>query len=38
MDWQRGFPSRHGYQVHTTLSAHLNDVRGSVNWPNLFAV
>lgn len=38
MDWLRGFQDRAGYRVHTTVSAHLNDVRTNVNWPDLFSV
>lgn len=36
MDYLREFPLRTGYQVHTTISAHLNSVRTSVDWPQLF--
>ncbi len=25
-----------GYHVHSTVAAHLNDVRQSVHWPDLF--
>lgn len=32
----RTFPNRTGYLVHTVLSAHLNDLRTSINWPELF--
>jgi glyoxylase-like metal-dependent hydrolase (beta-lactamase superfamily II) len=32
------FEARAGYHVHTTVSAHLNDVRQAVRWPGLFAV
>lgn len=32
----RGFQDRTGYRVHTTISAHLNDVRVNVDWPALF--
>lgn len=31
-----GFPCRHDYHVHTVVSAHLDDVRTDVNWPDLF--
>jgi hypothetical protein len=31
------FEKRAGYHVHTTVSAHLNDVRTSIHWPDLFA-
>jgi glyoxylase-like metal-dependent hydrolase (beta-lactamase superfamily II) len=34
----REFPDRTGYHVHTVVSAHLNDVRVSVNWQELFAI
>ncbi len=37
MNWLKGFQDRTGYQVHTTVSAHLNDVRTNVNWPELFS-
>jgi hypothetical protein len=37
MDWLRGFQDRAKYHVHTTVSAHLNDVRTHVNWPDLFS-
>ena len=33
-----GFPGRSGYQVHTIISAHLNDLRRNVDWRNLFDV
>jgi hydroxyacylglutathione hydrolase len=29
------FQDRTGYHVHSIISAHLNDVRVSVNWPDL---
>jgi hypothetical protein len=32
----RGFQERAGYHVHSIVSAHLNDVRLSVHWPDLF--
>jgi hypothetical protein len=32
----QGFQERHGYQVHTVISAHLNDLRRGVCWPELF--
>ncbi len=31
-----GFCDRTGYHVHSIVSAHLNDVRTSVCWPDLF--
>jgi hydroxyacylglutathione hydrolase len=34
----REFQDRTGYHVHSIVSAHLNDVRLSVNWPDLFEV
>ncbi len=37
MAYLRGFCDRTGYAVHSTVSAHLNDVRQSVRWPDLFA-
>jgi hypothetical protein len=37
MDRLRGFPERAGYHVHSVVSAHLNDVRVSVRWPDLFS-
>ncbi len=30
------FQERTGYDVHSIVSAHLDDVRVGVNWPNLF--
>jgi hypothetical protein len=30
------FQDRTGYHVHSIVSAHLNDVRLSVRWPELF--
>ena len=36
MDWLHDFQHRAGYHVHSIVSAHLNDVRLSVNWPDLF--
>jgi hypothetical protein len=36
MDWLRGFQDRAGYHVHSIVSAHLNDVRVSIRWPELF--
>lgn len=38
MTWLAGFQQRHGYHVHSIVSAHLNDVRCGVNWPALFPV
>jgi hypothetical protein len=32
----RDFQDRTGYHVHSVVSAHLNDVRVSVQWPDLF--
>jgi hydroxyacylglutathione hydrolase len=32
------FPGRTGYHVHSTISAHLNDVRLGVDWASLFTV
>jgi hypothetical protein len=37
MERLRDFQDRAGYQVHSVVSAHLNDVRLSVNWPDLFS-
>jgi hydroxyacylglutathione hydrolase len=36
MDRLRDFQDRTGYHVHSIVSAHLNDVRVSVHWPDLF--
>lgn len=36
MDRLRGFEHRTGYHVHSIVSAHLNDVRVEVRWPDLF--
>lgn len=36
MNRLRGFQDRTGYHVHSIISAHLNDVRQGVNWPDLF--
>ena len=36
MDWLRGFQDRAGYHVHSIVSAHLNDVRESIQWSDLF--
>jgi len=36
MNWLRGFQHRAGYQVHSIVSAHLNDVRVSIQWVDLF--
>lgn len=33
----RQFCRRTGYSIHSIISAHLNDVRVSVDWPSLFA-
>jgi hypothetical protein len=38
MEWLRDFPDRTGYRVHSIMSAHLNDVRTSVDWQSLFTV
>lgn len=32
----RDFPARTGYHVHSVVSAHLNDLRTPVHWPDLF--
>jgi hypothetical protein len=32
----RNFEARSGYHVHSIVSAHLNDVRQGINWPDLF--
>jgi hypothetical protein len=32
----REFEERAGYHVHSIISAHLDDVRVSVHWPDLF--
>jgi hydroxyacylglutathione hydrolase len=34
----RDFPQRAGYHIHSIVSAHLNDIRTSVNWPELFSI
>lgn len=36
MDRLRRFQDRAGYHVNSVVSAHLNDVRVSVRWPDLF--
>jgi hypothetical protein len=36
MNRLREFQERTGYHVHSIVSAHLNDVRVSVRWPDLF--
>jgi hypothetical protein len=36
MNRLREFPDRTGYHVHSIVSAHLDDVRVGVNWPDLF--
>lgn len=36
MDRLRGFEERAGYHVHSIVSAHLNEVRVSIRWPDLF--
>jgi hydroxyacylglutathione hydrolase len=38
MKWLAEFQARTGYYVHSIVSAHLNDVRLEINWPDLFAV
>jgi hydroxyacylglutathione hydrolase len=38
MEWLKDFERRSDYHVHSIVSAHLNDVRTSVNWPSLFEV
>lgn len=37
MGYLKTFPQRTGYHVHTTISAHLNDLRENVDWPSLFS-
>lgn len=32
------FQDRTGYRVHSIVSAHLNDARTGINWPDLFNV
>lgn len=34
----QSFQERTGYHVHAIVSAHLNDVRIGIHWPDLFAV
>jgi hypothetical protein len=36
MQWLKCFSERHDYNVHTIVSAHLNDVRIGIHWPDLF--
>lgn len=36
MRWLRDFQDRRGYHVPAVVSAHLNDVRLGVHWPDLF--
>ena len=38
MRYLAGFEDRVGYHVHTTVSAHLNDVRQGICWRDLFTV
>lgn len=38
MEYLRGFQDRTGYYVHSVVSAHLNDVRTGVHWPELFSI
>jgi hypothetical protein len=38
MKWLREFCDRTDYHVHSVVSAHLNDVRTGVKWPDLFMV
>lgn len=38
MNRLRGFPHRSGYHVHSIVSAHLNDVRVSIAWADLFSL
>ena len=38
MRWLHDFSRRTGYHIHSVFSAHLNDVRLFVNWPDLFVV
>lgn len=37
VDWLRGFEDRAGYHVPSLVSAHLNEVRVSIQWPDLFS-
>ncbi len=37
MRWLEGFSDRRGYQVHSIVSAHLNDVRTDIDWGSLFS-
>ena len=37
MDRLRDFQDRQEYDVHSTVSAHLNTVQQGVNWPELFS-
>ena len=37
MDWLKGFQTRTSYHVHSIVSAHLDDVRTSIRWPDLFS-
>jgi hypothetical protein len=36
MDRLRSFQDRIGYHSNSIVSAHLNDVRLSINWPDVF--
>ncbi len=36
MRWLRDLEKRQGYHVHSIVSAHLNDVRQGIHWPDLF--
>lgn len=38
MNYLADFEERTGYRVHSVVSAHLNDVRTGVRWPDLFRV
>ncbi len=38
MRWLAGFPDRTGYHVHSTVSAHLNDVRRNLDGPGWAAL
>lgn len=37
MDHLRSFQDRTGYLIHSVVSAHLNDIRVSIQWPDLFS-
>lgn len=38
MQYLKDYPRKIGYNVHSIVSAHLNDVRENVDWPSLFTV